>query len=210
MFLYNHNSERKNTKLYSLGNNFNYSYGLVVRVATCFMAWGLAKMMHENENQSMDVSWRQSWNEEHHPEKKSRVNCKKVWKPLQARHPTNIVLVFPPCREKESSQELSQWAAIWKRLVLSLLYLEHELLWLLNPWGSQLSGGPSAIFVLKRSHAPGSWHRSCWVQQILDAAGEQPAELSKVLLLGSPRFRLLLLCNEMGSCSQAGNINYFP
>lgn len=65
------------------------------------------------------------------------------------------------------------------------------------------------MFVLKQSHEPGSWHRSCWVQQILDAAGKWPAELSKLLLLGSPQFRLLLLCNEMGSCSQAGNINYF-
>lgn len=34
MFLYNHNSERINTKLFSLGNNLSYSYGLVVRIAT--------------------------------------------------------------------------------------------------------------------------------------------------------------------------------
>lgn len=33
VFLYSHNSERKNTELCSLGNNLNYSYGLVVRVA---------------------------------------------------------------------------------------------------------------------------------------------------------------------------------
>lgn len=42
------------------------------------------------------------------------------------------------------------------------------------------------MFVLKQNHTPGSWDRSCWVEQVLDAAGKWPAELSKLLLLGSP------------------------
>ena len=43
IFLYNHNSERINTKLLSLGSNLNYSYGLVMRIVYLLKDLSLGK-----------------------------------------------------------------------------------------------------------------------------------------------------------------------
>lgn len=42
-YLYNHNFERINTKLLSLGSNLNFSYGLVMRVVYLLKDLGLNK-----------------------------------------------------------------------------------------------------------------------------------------------------------------------
>lgn len=210
MFLYNHNSVRINTKFFSLGNNLNYSYGLVVRVATCSEAWGTVKMVHENENQSMDVSWRQSWNEEHHPEKNHEWIVKRS-KNLYRHYIQLILYCFFLLVERKNhhrrslSKQLSR-----KRLVLSLLYLEHKL-WLVALEFLKLTPfrWPKCHFCVEAK--PCTWRlaqillgtadpRCC--RQVASRAIQAPA-------LGLPPVHTTATLQWNRSSSQAGNINYF-